>query len=141
MCRRPPDLTCRETAMSEKFDHWLMSCEQLLHTLYEEMLSLAEASDEMPNGDEVLAKAVQRMTQMFGKAVGPILSEMSGMGAIVLEGQRNPYDKTRLYVLCLATNDSGTMLKDWATEQAKGRMEASKKAGHRYAFECDDDQS
>jgi hypothetical protein len=127
--------------MSEKFDHWLMSCEQLLHTLYEEMLSLAEASDEMPNGNEVLAKAVQRITQMFGKAVGPILSEMSGMGTIVLEGQSNPYDKTRLYVLCLATNDAGTMLKDWAMEQAQGRLEAAKKAGHKYAFECDDDQS
>jgi hypothetical protein len=127
--------------MSEKFDHWLMSCEQLLHTLYEETLSLAEASDEMPKGSEALAKAVQRMTQMFGKTVGPILSEMSGMGTIVLEGQSNPYDKTRLYVLCLATNDAGAMLKDWAMEQAQGRLEAAKKAGHKYAFECDDDQS
>jgi hypothetical protein len=127
--------------MSEKFDHWLMSCEQLLHTLYEETLSLAEASDEMPNGNEVLAKAVQRMTQMFGKAVGPILSEMSGMGTIVLEGQSNPYDKAKLYSLCLATNDAGAMLKDWAMEQAQGRLEAAKKAGHKYAFECDDDQS
>jgi len=126
---------------SKKFNHCLMSCEQLLHRLYEETLCLAEASDEMPKGSEVMARAVQRMTQMFGKAVGPILSEMSGLGTIVLEGQSNPYDKAKLYSLCLATNDAGTMLKDWAMEQAQGRAEAAKKAGHRYAFECDDDQS
>jgi hypothetical protein len=41
----------------------------------------------------------------------------------------------------LATNDAGTMLKEWALEQAQWRLEAAKKAGHQYAFECDDDQS
>lgn len=128
--------------MMNHFDGWLMRCEQSLEKFRGEMISLAGASDEMfKGGNEALAKAVQRLTQLFGQAVGPIMSEMSGMGTIVLEGQSNPYDKTRLYSLCLATNDAGTMLKEWALEQAQGRLEAAKKAGHKYAFECDDDQS